>query len=39
MSDGSGGGGGRFAGIIGTVIILGILNVLSQVFDWGWVFY
>lgn len=33
------GGGGRLAGIVGTIIILGLLNVLSQVFGWGWVFY
>ncbi len=31
--------GGRLGGIIGTIVVLVILNVLSQVFDWGWVFY
>jgi len=30
---------GSAGGIAGTVIIIVILNVLSQVFDWGWVFY
>jgi hypothetical protein len=26
-------------GIAGTVIIVVILNVLSHIFNWGWVFY
>ncbi len=37
-SDGDGIG-GKAGGILGTIIVIVILNVLSYVFDWGWVFY
>jgi hypothetical protein len=39
MADEGGGGIGRFGGIAFTIIVIVILNVLSQAFDWGWVFY
>ncbi len=38
MSEG-GGGGGRLMGILGFVGLIILLNVLSQVFDWGYYFY
>ncbi len=32
-------GGGGIAGIIGTIVVIGLLNLLSHLFDWGWIFY
>ena len=29
----------RFGGILGLVVLVGVLNLLSYVFNWGWVFY
>lgn len=29
----------RLKGVIGLVVVLVILNVLSQVFHWGFIFY
>lgn len=39
MSDEEGGIGGKIGGCIGTIVIIGILNLLSYLFDWGWFFY
>jgi hypothetical protein len=33
------GGGKAITSIIGLVVILGVLNLLSYLFDWGWWFY
>ena len=32
-------GGGKFGGIIGSIVVVGILNLLSYLFDWGWYFW
>ncbi len=29
----------KFGGIVGLLLLLGVLNGLSYLFDWGWVFY
>ena len=29
----------RFGGILGLLVLVGVLNLLSYVFNWGWVFY
>jgi hypothetical protein len=29
----------KMLGIVGLIVIIGILNLLSWVFDWGFVFY
>jgi len=40
MSDGEGGGVvGSILGILGFIGVIVLLNVLSYVFNWGWVFY
>ena len=38
MAD-EGGGGGAWSGIMVTIVILVILNVLSYMFNWGWIFH
>ncbi len=39
MSEQGGGGGGWIVRILVFVGILAVLNVLSKVFDWGYIFY
>ena len=29
----------RFGGVLGLIVLVGVLNLLAYVFDWGWVFY
>ena len=31
--------GGNIAGVVGFIGIIVLLNVLSYVFNWGWIFY
>ncbi len=38
MSEGQSAGGG-IIGLVGFIGIIVLLNVLSYVFNWGWVFY
>jgi hypothetical protein len=35
MAEGSRG----VSGIIGLIVVIGVLNLLSWIFDWGWYFY
>ena len=37
--DNGGGLGAKAGGMAGTIILIVILNVLSYIFDWGWIFY
>ena len=39
MSQGGGGMAGRLLGVAGFIVVLVIFNVLSYVFDWGWILY
>ena len=32
-------GGNPFGGLVGSIILIVILNVLSHMFDWGWVVF
>jgi len=33
------GKGEKFAGALGMIVLIVILNILSHVFNWGWIFY
>jgi hypothetical protein len=35
----SGGAGKAITSIVGLIVVLGVLNLLSWLFDWGWWFY
>ena len=35
----TGGAGKAITSIVGLVVVLGVLNLLSWLFDWGWWFY
>ena len=39
MSEGGGGVGGKLLGGLGFIVVLVVFNVLSYVFNWGWILY